>query len=119
MADELKKYIESLYELGENGRIFPLTKSGLHHVLKTGCKECGLDKIPVHSLRHSYISMLSNMNVPYISIQERVGHSKRSITDIYSHVYESSGKEVAEMINKIMEGMADVSKESGQQTTMA
>ena len=26
------------------------------------------------------------------------------------HVYESSGKEVAEMINKIMEEMADVSK---------
>ena len=119
LADELKEYIESLYKVGENDRIFPLTKSGLHHVLETGCKECGLDKIPIHSLRHSHISMLSNMNVPYNSIQERVGHSKRSITDIYSHVYESSGKEVAEMINKIMEEMADVSKESGQQTTVA
>jgi site-specific recombinase XerD len=63
--------------------------------------------------------MLSNMNVPYISIQERVGHSKRSITDIYSHVYESSSKEVAEMLNKIMKEMADVSEESGQQTTVA
>ena len=119
LADELKEYIDSLYKVGNNERIFPLSKSGLHHVLETGCKECGLDKIPVHSLRHSHISMLSNMNVPYISIQERVGHSKRSITDIYSHVYESSGKEVAEMLNKIMEEMSDVSEESGQQTTVA
>ena len=51
---------------------------------------------------------------------ERVGHSKsNSITHHYSHSYESSGKEVAEMLNKIMEEMADVSKESGQQTTVA
>ena len=32
----------------------------------------------------------------------------------YSHSYESSGKEVAEMLNKIMEEMSDVSKELGQ-----
>ena len=120
MADELKEYIDSLYKVGNDDRIFPLSKSGLHHVLENGCKACGLDKIPIHSLRHSNISMLSNMNVPYVTIKQRAGHSKsQGITDIYSHSYESSGKEVAEMLNKIMEEMADVSKKSGQQTTVA
>ena len=51
---------------------------------------------------------------------ERVGHSKNSgITNHYSHSYESKGKEVAEMLNKIMEEMSDVSKELGQKTTVA
>lgn len=120
LADELKEYINTLYEIGENERIFPLSKSGLHHVLANGCEGCGLDKIPVHSLRHSHISLLANMNVPYVVMAERAGHSKsKSITHHYSHSYESSGKTVAEMLNKIMEEMADVSKESGQQTTVA
>ena len=120
LAEELKEYIDSLYKAGNDDRIFPLSKSGLHHVLETGCKECGLDKIPVHSLRHSHVSLLANMNVSYIVMAERVGHSKsNSITHHYSHSYESSGKEVAEMLNKIMEEMADVSKELRQQTTVA
>ncbi len=115
LANELKEYLESIYDTANNQRIFPLSKSGLHHVLANGCEVCGLDKIPVHSLRHSHVSMLANMNVPYVVMAERVGHSKsNSITHHYSHSYESSGKEVAEMLNKIMEGMADVSKESGQ-----
>ena len=45
---------------------------------------------------------------------ERVGHSKTGITNHYSHSYETKGKEVAEMLNKIMEEMSDVSKELGQ-----
>lgn len=115
LANELKEYLESIYDTANNQRIFPLSKSGLHHVLVNGCEGCGLDKIPVHSLRHSHVSMLANMNVPYVVMAERVGHSKsNSITHHYSHSYESSGKEVAEMLNKIMEEMADVSKELGQ-----
>ena len=114
LANELKEYLESIYDTANNQRIFPLSKSGLHHVLVNGCEGCGLDKIPVHSLRHSHVSMLANMNVPYVVMAERVGHSKsNSITHHYSHSYESSGKEVAEMLNKIMEEMADVSKELG------
>ena len=115
LANELKEYLESIYDTANNQRIFPLSKSGLHHVLANGCEGCGLDKIPVHCLRHSHVSMLANMNVPYVVMAERVGHSKsNSITHHYSHSYESSGKEVAEMLNKIMEEMADVSKELGQ-----
>ena len=115
LANELKEYLESIYDTANNQRIFPISKSGLHHVLVNGCEGCGLDKIPVHSLRHSHVSMLANMNVPYVVMAERVGHSKsNSITHHYSHSYESSGKEVAEMLNKIMEEMADVSKELGQ-----
>ena len=115
LANELKEYLGSIYDTANNQRIFPLSKSGLHHVLVNGCEGCGLDKIPVHSLRHSHVSMLANMNVPYVVMAERVGHSKsNSITHHYSHSYESSGKEVAEMLNKIMEEMSDVSKELGQ-----
>ena len=120
LADELREYIDSLYEAGKNERIFPISKSGLHHVLANGCEVCGMDKIPVHSFRHSHISMLANMNVPYIVMAERVGHSKNSgIINHYSHSYQSKGKEVAEMLNKIMEEMSDVSKELGQKTTVA
>ncbi len=115
LVNELKEYLESIYDTADNQRIFPLSKSGLHHVLANGCEGCGFDKIPVHSLRHSHVSMLANMSVPYVTIAERVGHTKsNNITHHYSHSYESSGKEVAEMLNKIMEGMANVSKELGQ-----
>ena len=109
-----KEYLESIYDTADNQRIFPLSKSGLHHVLANGCEECGLDKIPVHCLRHSHVSMLANMNVPIVVMAERVGHSKTGITNHYSRSYETKGKEVAEMLNKIMEEMSDVSKDVGQ-----
>lgn len=59
LSNELKEYLESIYDTANNQRIFPLSKSGLHHVLANGCEECGLDKIPVHCLRHPYVKNLT------------------------------------------------------------
>ena len=111
LLNELKEYIESLYGVNKTDRIFTVTKSGLHHALKDGCLACGMEKIPVHSLRHSHISMLANLNVPTVIIAQRVGHTRSGITDLYSHPYESKGKEVAEMLNGIMEEMYNVCEE--------
>ena len=112
LVEELQEYVNSFYKFKRNDRIFPLSKSGLHHVLEGGCKACGLEKIPVHSLRHSHISMLANMSIPYITIAKRAGHSRsNNITEHYSHSYESSGREVAKLLNKTMEELSNVTKE--------
>ena len=54
-ADKMQAYIESL-QLNENDRIFPFTKSYLHHEIRCGCAASGVKRIRIHGIRHSHIS---------------------------------------------------------------
>ena len=55
LAEELKDYIGSLYGVDDSDRIFPITKSYLHHEMKRGCEASGVKKIRIHDLRHPYV----------------------------------------------------------------
>ena len=55
LAEELKDYIGSLYGVDDGDRIFPITKSYLHHEMKRGCEASGVKKIRIHDLRHPYV----------------------------------------------------------------
>jgi len=47
----------------------------------------GLDKaLDLHSLRHSYVTHLTEFDYPERFVQDQVGHSYASTTAIYSHV---------------------------------
>ena len=45
LAEELKDYLDSLYGLDDDTRIFPITKSYLHHEMRRGCEASGVKKI--------------------------------------------------------------------------
>jgi integrase len=83
LCDEIQDYLKMLYELGENDRIFPLSKSFLHHEMDRGAEEAGVKRIRIHDLRHSAISYLIELGFSALAIAERVGHESIDITYHY------------------------------------
>ena len=56
-----------------------------------------------HDLRHSHASLLVKMGVQPKEISARLGHSNIGITmDLYSHIYEETDREVANMFEKLI-----------------
>ena len=86
----MSDYIKRLYNVGENGRIFPITRSAVEHKLETYVSKANVKPIRVHDLRHSHASMLIEMNVPILLISQRLGHENVETTlQTYSHLYPS------------------------------
>ncbi|MEM4757926.1 MAG: tyrosine-type recombinase/integrase, partial [Nanopusillaceae archaeon] len=55
-------------------------------------------KVPPHVLSHSLATMLLSNGVDIRYIQELLGHSSLSITQIYTHVIPSKLKEIYEKV---------------------
>ena len=100
-ADKMRAYIESL-QLNENDRIFPFTKSYLHHEIRRGCVASGVKRIRIHGIRHSHISLLIDMGFSAVAIADRVGHESIDITYRYAHVFPSTQMDVASQLNNMM-----------------
>ena len=45
-------------------------RCGLGHDLNRGCKAAGVNRIRIHDLRHSYVSLLINMGFSALDIAE-------------------------------------------------
>ena len=101
LCAELREYIDSLKNLKEDDRIFPIVAEAIQHKLAREIKKGGLKKIRVHDLRHSHVAYLIYRGVqPYI-IKERLGHQDIRITmNIYGHLYPSQQKQLAQMLNE-------------------
>ena len=80
LAADIKDYIDNLYGVGENDRMFPITKYFLEHEIKRGIKESGVKKIRIHDLRHSHASMLIELGFSPLEIADRLGHEKVETT---------------------------------------
>ncbi|MBP3284387.1 MAG: site-specific integrase [Clostridia bacterium] len=66
-------------------------------------KRYNLPSIKFHELRHTSVSLLINSGIHTHVISKRVGHSSISTTSsIYSHIFNSAEKEVAEKMNNIL-----------------
>lgn len=102
LADELKEYINSIYGIRKNQRIFPVTKHYLSHEMKRGCNASGIKKIRIHDLRHSHCALLFSLGVTPLEAAERLGHDDPKTTlRIYAHVYPDSGKRISDKLNRL------------------
>lgn len=111
LAEELKEYMDSIYGLEQDDRIFLITKSGLHREIDRGVDACNIPDICVHGLRHSFSSMAQSEEVKAaeIIVSTILGHSKKkTMTAKYSHAYEKDLIAVAERLNKLMEEIENV-----------
>ena len=54
LCEEMQEYIGMLYEIGENERLFKITKHYLHHEMDRGSKLGGVKRIRIHDLRHTF-----------------------------------------------------------------
>lgn len=102
LVEELKIYINGLYGLSDNDRIFSISKYLLVNEMKKTCKETGVKRIRLHDLRHSHASLLIEMGFSPVLIANRLGHENVETTlNTYSHLYPNKQEEVAEKLQKI------------------
>ncbi|MFI3255001.1 MAG: site-specific integrase [Eubacteriales bacterium] len=99
LAEELQEYIQRLYEIEEDDRLFQVTSHYLTHEMERGCKASGVKKIRLHDLRHSAISLLIELGFTPLAIASRMGHESIDITLNYAHLYPSKQIEMAEKLN--------------------
>lgn len=99
LNDEMQDYINSLYGVGNDTRIFPITKSYMHHEMDRGCKSTGVKRIRIHDLRHSHVSLLIEKGFSAVDIANRVGHESIDITFRYAHMFPTKQNEIAQMLD--------------------
>jgi len=99
LSEEIQEYIKSLYGYVPTDRLFPVTKSYLHHEMTRGSEEQGIKRIRIHDLRHSHVSLLIEMGFSVVAIADRVGHESIDITYRYAHLFPSKQAEMAEKLN--------------------
>jgi integrase len=98
LCQQIQEYISSLYGCKPTDRIFPITKSYLHHEMDRGSKEQGIKRIRVHDIRHSHVSLLIDMGFSAVAIADRVGHESIDITFRYAHMFPNKQTEMAEKL---------------------
>lgn len=111
LCEEMKEYMGMIYGLKTTDRIFPLTKSYMHHEMDRGAKASGVKRIRIHDLRHSHISLLIDMNFTALAIAERVGHEGIDITYRYAHLFPTKQTEMANRLE--VERMGKENEENG------
>jgi integrase len=99
LCEEMRDYINSLYGINCDMRIFSVTKSYMHHEMDRGCKATGVKRIRIHDLRHSHVSLLIDMGFSAVAIADRVGHESIDITFRYAHLFPTTQNEIANKLN--------------------
>ena len=105
LCDEMQEYLKMFYSPNNGDRIFPISKSYLHHEMDRGSKAAGVKRIRIHDLRHSHISLLIDMGFSAVAIADRVGHESIEITYRYAHLFPSKQKEMAIKLDFMNKGV--------------
>lgn len=100
LTQELKDYVDKLYGISDDERIFPIVPEAVQHKLKRECEKSGVKKIRIHDLRHSHVAYLIHQGVEPLIIKERLGHRDIKMTlNTYGHLYPNQQRKVADMLN--------------------
>ena len=64
----------------------PLTRQAIYSSIIDLAKQCGLDGVSPHTLRHSFATHLVQNNADIRSVQQMLGHADISTTQVYTHI---------------------------------
>lgn len=100
LEETLKEYLNTLYGISDQERMFPYSKHFLEHEMKRGIEASGVKPIRIHDLRHSHASMLIELGFSPLEIAERLGHERIETTlNTYSHLYPDKQTKLAARLN--------------------
>ncbi len=101
LVEEMQEFLRMLYGVGRDERIFNVTKYYLHHEMDRGAKESGVERIRIHDLRHSHVSLLIELGFSAVAIGDRVGHESVVITYRYAHMFPSTQDAMARELSMV------------------
>lgn len=107
LCDEMQEYLKMFYSPNDGYRIFPISKSYLHHEMDRGSKTAGVKRIRIHDLRHSHISHLIDLGFSAVAIADRVGHESIDITYRFSHLFPSKQVAKADRLDAVNASFED------------
>ena len=99
---DLKDYMNNIYCLEDNDRLFPVTKYYMEHEMKRGVKNSGVKYIRIHDIRHSHCAMLMELGITPLEAAERLGHERVETTlNTYAHLYPNKQRKLSNKLEQI------------------
>ena len=97
------------------GRVFtgddgaPIFPDSLTKWFASFVKRSGLPAVHIHSLRHTYASLMIADGTPLVVVSRRLGHAQVSTTaNIYAHVIASADEKAAQITEKFADVVAPI-----------
>ena len=101
---EMPAFLKDLlqnYEFDTEYMFEKIFVSTLDKWLRNFCKENGLEKITYHELRHTHATFLLGQGTDLKTVQNRLGHTNISTTNIYLHALEENDIEASKKIDTL------------------
>ena len=102
IMEELEAYIQRLYGLTGEQRIFTFTRSLIRGTMQRCSKQANVPFIRIHDLRHSHVSLLIDLEFTPHLIAERIGDTVQMVNNTYGHLYPNRHAEAAEKLNSLI-----------------
>lgn len=102
LAEDIKDYLNNIYSIKNNSRIFFISKGYLEREIKRGIKLSGVKKIRIHDLRHSHCALLFEMGFNALEVADRLGHERVETTlNVYAHIYPNKQRQISDKLEQI------------------
>jgi len=103
LIEELKQQVEKQKDkeflfTGQNGK---LSARNLQKIVSSAAKRAGLKNIHCHTLRHSFATHLLEDGIDIRKIQELLGHSSITTTQLYTHISTEELKKIKSPIDNL------------------
>ncbi len=78
-----------------------MSRTTLQRKIDEYCRMSKVKRITPHEFRHSLVSLMYNQNLPIKAITAQIGDTEEMVINTYSHLFESTTKQVHDFIEKI------------------